>query len=43
MLRDPDRPLIDVALACGFADQPHFTRVFKRLTGQTPREHRASR
>lgn len=42
MLATRDLPLIDVALACGFADQPHFTRVFKRLTGQTPREYRGS-
>lgn len=36
-LADPAMPLIDVALACGFADQPHFTRVFKQATGKTPR------
>lgn len=41
-LADRDQPLIDVALSCGFADQPHFTRVFKQITGQTPREYRAS-
>jgi AraC family transcriptional regulator len=42
MLRDRERPLIDVALACGFADQPHFGRVFKKLTGATPKEFRAA-
>ncbi len=26
----------EVALACGFADQPHFTRCFKRVVGSTP-------
>jgi AraC-like DNA-binding protein len=27
---------VEVALACGFADQPHFTRSFKRIVGLTP-------
>jgi AraC-like DNA-binding protein len=26
----------EVALACGFADQAHFTRAFKRIVGYTP-------
>lgn len=26
----------DVAVACGFADQSHFTRCFKRIVGYTP-------
>jgi AraC family transcriptional regulator len=30
--------LVDVALNNGFADQAHFTRVFKRCTGMTPRQ-----
>ena len=32
----PKIPLADVALACGFADQSHFTRTFRRLEGVTP-------
>jgi AraC-like DNA-binding protein len=28
--------LPDVALACGFADQSHFTRVFSRVVGTPP-------
>ncbi len=28
--------LSEVAAACGFADQAHLGRTFKRITGQTP-------
>jgi len=28
--------LANIALACGFADQPHFNKVFRRWTGLTP-------
>jgi AraC-like DNA-binding protein len=31
-----DRPLCEIALNCGFADQSHLSRVFRRVTGQTP-------
>jgi len=42
MLMNADQflPLADVALACGFADQSHFTREFKRHFGWTPRDYR---
>lgn len=30
-------PLSEVALSCGFADQSHLTRNFKRMVGTTPR------
>ena len=35
-LSTSDAPLSNLALAAGFYDQSHFTRVFKRLTGTTP-------
>jgi AraC family transcriptional regulator len=28
--------LVEIALAAGFADQSHFTKVFKRIMGMTP-------
>jgi len=36
LLRDRQSPLSEVALACGFADQSHLTRVFTRLSGAGP-------
>jgi AraC-like DNA-binding protein len=33
--------LSEVALAAGFYDQSHMTRVFRRVTGRTPGAHRA--
>lgn len=34
--------LSELALSCGFGDQSHFTREFRRQFGRTPREYRAS-
>jgi AraC-like DNA-binding protein len=34
------RPLVDVALDLGFADQAHFTRRFTATFGITPGEYR---
>jgi AraC family transcriptional regulator len=31
-----NRPLAEVALAAGFSDQSHFTKIFKRFSGMTP-------
>lgn len=36
LLRDADRSLSDIAAACGFADQSHFTRVFTGTVGASP-------
>jgi AraC family transcriptional regulator len=35
-----NEPLVEIALTAGFADQTHFTRSFKRVTGMTPTEFR---
>lgn len=42
-LLSTDKPLAAIALAAGFADQPHFTRAFKRVTGETPGAWRRAR
>ena len=39
-LRAREIPLADVAIEVGFADQSHFTRVFKRVLGTTPAAYR---
>lgn len=40
-LADPRVALSAIATASGFADQSHFTRVFKQCTGMTPGAFRA--
>jgi AraC-like DNA-binding protein len=40
LMRSPDKRLAEIALACGFFDQAHFSRVFKRLVGTSPRRWR---
>lgn len=33
-------PIVETALATGFTDQSHFTRVFKQMVGATPSQYR---
>jgi len=40
-LQERDATLADVAVECGFSDQPHFTRAFKDTMGMTPAQYRA--
>jgi AraC family transcriptional regulator len=46
LLRRTDYPMAEIALACGFANQSHFTRTFRAHVGCPPvawrRQHRTS-
>ncbi|RTM00426.1 AraC family transcriptional regulator [Ancylobacter aquaticus] len=35
-MMETDLPLSTIAMMCGFTDQSHFTRVFRRLVGTSP-------
>ncbi len=35
-----DRPLLEIALECGFGSKSSFNSVFRRITGMTPGEYR---
>jgi AraC family transcriptional regulator len=43
LLRDRKESIAGIALACGFANQEHLTRLFKRHCGITPAEYRRMR
>ncbi len=42
-LLDCDTPIVEAALMTGFYDQSHFTNVFRKATGTTPRKYRRKR
>lgn len=42
LLRSGDRSVATIALETGFYDQAHFSRVFRRHVGVTPKGYRAS-
>jgi AraC family transcriptional regulator len=43
LLSETDTPLVAIAFACGFANQEHLTRIFKRSCGITPAAYRRAR
>ena len=40
MLRAAEMRVLDVAVACGFKNQQHFARVFRKVCGASPTEYR---
>ncbi len=40
LLTTTDLPVAQIALGCGLSDQAHFSRVFRRSVGTTPRLYR---
>ena len=38
--KDLEMPVGEVAYACGYLDSNYFTRIFRKITGMTPREYR---
>ena len=42
-LIDSNEPIAEIAIKDGFADQSHFTRSFKSVTGMTPARYRSQR
>jgi len=43
LLETTTMPLSQIALDCGFSDQSHFSRIFRRVTGEVPRLWRHKR
>lgn len=40
LLSVSEKSLVEIGLECGFSDQSYFTKVFQKVTGQTPGEYR---
>lgn len=40
LIKNSPMPLTEIAFYCGFADQSHFTRNFKEMTGFLPKDFR---
>jgi AraC-like DNA-binding protein len=43
MMMMTDEPLSQIAISCGFADQSHFSRVYRRQVGSSPAAWRRQR
>jgi transcriptional regulator GlxA family with amidase domain len=43
LMLSTEKPLSDIALECGLADQAHFTRLFRTIVGESPAVWRRAR
>lgn len=41
LLKYTDRTITDIAFDCGFSDSNYFTRCFRKIMGQTPRQYKS--
>lgn len=42
LLRDPGQSLLQISIHCGFNNQSHFNRVFKKFVGVSPGQYKKS-
>lgn len=40
LLRDPEPSVLQISMLCGFNNQSHFNRVFKKIVGVSPRQYK---
>ncbi|HZG75737.1 MAG TPA: response regulator [Paenibacillus sp.] len=40
LLAEPQHRITDISYEVGYADHPHFTKTFKKMTGDTPKQYR---
>ena len=43
LMLSTDKPLSEIALECGLTDQAHFTRLFRKVVGESPAAWRRAR
>lgn len=43
LIRDTDMNLLDIAVCVGFEDQSYFTKIFKKIVGDTPKRYKIRR
>ena len=43
LMLSTEKPLSEIAIECGLADQPHLTRLFRRMVGESPAAWRRAR
>lgn len=43
LLKDRERPIIDIAFLCGFNSHSHLSKQFRQLTGMTPKAYRSNK
>lgn len=41
LMRSTDKSLLEIAGLVGFDDQSYFTKIFKKITGMTPRQYKS--